>query len=113
MLKIVCRSGVPAFTGLRIPRRVRGGCPYDPGGGVRIMDVVRRADGPVMVKQVCGDLGTSLEPARSRAMRAKLNRLTERDWLRKLADGKFTSALRVSGGEPSANPSTPTVWLCM
>ncbi|WP_329059248.1 BlaI/MecI/CopY family transcriptional regulator [Streptomyces sp. NBC_01453] len=54
----------------------------------RIMDVVRRADTPVMVKQVCGELEMSKEPARS-----KLNRLAERGWLRKLADGKFTTTL--------------------
>ncbi|MEV0371059.1 hypothetical protein AB0I10_14685 [Streptomyces sp. NPDC050636] len=59
----------------------------------RIMDVMRRADTPVMVKQVCGELGISTEPARSEAMRAKLNRLAERGWLRKLADGKFTTTL--------------------
>ncbi|WP_199923759.1 hypothetical protein [Streptomyces cellulosae] len=59
----------------------------------RIMDVVRRAEGPVMVKQVCGELGISLEPARSEALRSKLNRLAERGWLRKLADGTFTTTL--------------------
>ncbi|MFD7185365.1 winged-helix domain-containing protein [Streptomyces sp. NPDC059904] len=59
----------------------------------RIMDVVRRADTPVMVKQVCGELRMSKEPARSEAMRSKLNRLAERGWLRKLADGKFTTTL--------------------
>ncbi|TPQ21259.1 hypothetical protein [Streptomyces sporangiiformans] len=57
----------------------------------RIMDVVRRADAPVMVKQVCAELGISTKPARSEAMRAKLNRLAERGWLRKLTDGKFTT----------------------
>jgi hypothetical protein len=50
--------------------------------------VVRRADEPVMVKQVCGELGISLEPARSEALRSELNRLAERGWLRKPADGK-------------------------
>lgn len=59
----------------------------------RIMDVVRRAEGPVMVRQVCAGLGMSTEPARSEALRAKLNRLAERGWLRKLADGKFTTTL--------------------
>ncbi|MFE2738382.1 hypothetical protein [Streptomyces sp. NPDC059349] len=59
----------------------------------RIMDVVRRADTPVMVKQVCGELRMSKEPARSAAMRSKLNQLAERGWLRKLADGKFTTTL--------------------
>jgi hypothetical protein len=37
-----------------------------------------------MVKQVCAELGMSTEPARSEAMRSKLNRLAERGWLRKL-----------------------------
>ncbi|MFF6815967.1 hypothetical protein ACFZAG_39970 [Streptomyces sp. NPDC012403] len=59
---------------LAVPPRERG---MDeavlPADYQRITDVVRRADGPVMVKQVCGELGISLEPARSEAMRAKLN----------------------------------------
>lgn len=59
----------------------------------RITDVVRRADGPVMVKQVCRELEMSTELARSEAMRSKLNRLAERGWLRKLPDRKFTAAL--------------------
>lgn len=55
------------------------------------MDVVRRAEGPVMVQQVCAELGMSTEPARLGALRAKLNRVAERGWLRKPADGKFTT----------------------
>lgn len=47
------------------------------------MDVVRRADTPVMVKQVCAGLQMFTESARSEAMRSKLNRLAERGWLRK------------------------------
>jgi len=46
-----------------------------------------------MVKQVCGELGISLEPARSEAMRSNLNRLAERGRLRKPAGGKFTTTL--------------------
>ena len=64
-----------------------------PEGYQRIMGVVRRALAPVMVKQVCSELGVSSEPARSEAMRAKLNRLAERGRLRKLGDGKFTTTL--------------------
>jgi hypothetical protein len=79
---------------LLVPQRERG---MDevvlPEDYQRIMDVVRRADTPVMVKQVCGELGMSTEPARSEAMRSKLNRLAERGWLRKLADGKFATTL--------------------
>ncbi|MFJ9589599.1 hypothetical protein [Streptomyces acidicola] len=63
-----------------------------PAGYQRIMDVVRQAHAPVMVKEVCGELG-SLEPARSEAMHSKLNRLAGWGWLRKLADGKFTTTL--------------------
>ncbi|WP_437006076.1 hypothetical protein [Streptomyces sp. enrichment culture] len=79
---------------LLVPQRERGVFEAVlPEDYQRIMDVVRRADAPVMAKQVCGELGISLEPARSEAMRAKLNQLAERGWLRKLADGRFTSAL--------------------
>ncbi|MGX4694742.1 hypothetical protein [Streptomyces sp. JNUCC 63] len=68
---------------LLVPQRERG---MDeamlPADYQRIMGVVRRADGPVMVKQVCAELGMSSEPARSEALHAKLNRLAERGWLR-------------------------------
>ncbi|MFD8963655.1 hypothetical protein ACFV0C_01430 [Streptomyces sp. NPDC059568] len=67
--------------------------PVLPADYQRITDVVRRADGPVTVKQVCGELGIYLEPARSEAMCSKLNRPAERGWLRKPADGKFTTTL--------------------
>lgn len=79
---------------LLVPQRERG---MDeaalPADYQQIMDVVRRAEGPVMVKQVCAELGIPLEPARSEALRAKLKRLSERGWLRKLGDGKFTTGL--------------------
>ncbi|MER5757200.1 hypothetical protein [Streptomyces sp. NPDC002088] len=65
-----------------------------PGNYQRIMEVVRWADTPVTVKQVCGEPGMSTEPARAEALRSKLNRLAERGWLRKPADGKFTTTLR-------------------
>jgi len=79
---------------LLVPRHERGMSEAMlPTDYQRIMDVVRRADGPVMVKQVCAELGMSFEPARAEALRAKLNRLAERGWLRKLADGKFITTL--------------------
>ncbi|MEU1599228.1 hypothetical protein ABZ468_42120 [Streptomyces sp. NPDC005708] len=37
----------------------------------RIMDMVRRAQAPVTVKQICAGMGMSTEPARSEAMRAR------------------------------------------
>ncbi|MQY36985.1 hypothetical protein SRB17_49870 [Streptomyces sp. RB17] len=48
----------------------------------RTIDVMRGADTPIMVKQVCGELGMSIEPARAKALRAKLNRPADRGWLR-------------------------------
>ncbi|MFI2207884.1 hypothetical protein ACH47Z_46125 [Streptomyces sp. NPDC020192] len=44
----------------------------------RIIDVVRRTDTPIMVKQVCGELKMSTNPARAEALRATLNRLADR-----------------------------------
>jgi hypothetical protein len=57
----------------------------------QIIDVVRRAKGPVTVKQVCAELGIPLEPARSEALRAKLKRLAQRGRLSKRPDGKSTA----------------------
>ncbi|MGW9029998.1 hypothetical protein ACWGQ5_39035 [Streptomyces sp. NPDC055722] len=37
----------------------------------RILDVVRRAQAPVTVKQICAGTGMPTEPARSEAMRAR------------------------------------------
>ncbi|MGI5133382.1 MULTISPECIES: hypothetical protein [unclassified Streptomyces] len=37
----------------------------------RIMDVVRRAQAPVTVEQICAGMGLSTERARSEAMRAR------------------------------------------
>ncbi|MBC2902094.1 hypothetical protein [Streptomyces cupreus] len=77
---------------LLVPQRERG---VDqvvlPEDYRRIMDVARRAEGPVMVKQVCAEPGIPLEPARSEALRAKLERLSERGRLCKRPDGKFTT----------------------
>ncbi|MCL7494773.1 hypothetical protein M8I34_25715 [Streptomyces sp. MCA2] len=79
---------------LLVPQRERGADEAVlPADYQRIMKVVRQADGPVMVKQVCDGLGISTERARAEAMRSQLNRLAERGWLRKLADGKFTTTL--------------------
>ncbi|MFG2661718.1 hypothetical protein [Streptomyces sp. NPDC048425] len=66
---------------LLVPQRERGtdeaALPKD---YQQVMDAVRRANGPAMVKQVCRVLGLSTEPARSEARRSKLNRLAERGW---------------------------------
>ncbi|WP_179499958.1 hypothetical protein [Streptomyces sp. WZ.A104] len=58
----------------------------------RILSAVRQAAGPVMAREV-GDMlavdvrvKSKLEP-----LRGKLVRLTDRGWLRKLPDGRFTT----------------------
>jgi hypothetical protein len=59
----------------------------------RILTIVHDAAGPVTVKEVGGVLGLAvgvrgkLEP-----LRGKRNKLADRGWLRKLADGRFTIA---------------------
>ncbi|MEV0185164.1 hypothetical protein AB0I54_38670 [Streptomyces sp. NPDC050625] len=85
---------VAGRTVLLVPQRERGmDEAVRPADHQRIMDVARRADTPVMIKQVCAELGMSTEPARSETLRSKLNRPAERAWLRKPADGKFTTTL--------------------
>ena len=60
----------------------------------RILTVVRKAGGPVMVRQVGEELGLDtgvrgkLEP-----LRGKLSKLADRGWLHKRPDGKFASRL--------------------
>ncbi|MFE6176256.1 hypothetical protein [Streptomyces sp. NPDC056464] len=64
------------------------------GSGPGELITARRAELEVLVlAEVFGELGTSLEPARSEAMRSKLNRLAQRGLLRKLAGGQFTTTL--------------------
>ncbi|WP_344031518.1 hypothetical protein [Streptomyces luteireticuli] len=54
-----------------------------PPGYQRILVAVRQAAGPVMAQMRAG-----LEP-----LRAKLVRLVDRGWLRRLPDGRFTTRL--------------------
>ncbi|WP_258564025.1 hypothetical protein [Streptomyces himalayensis] len=54
---------------LLVPQRERGTDEAIlPEDYQRIMEVVRRADRPVMVKQVCAELGMSCDPARAEAL---------------------------------------------
>lgn len=63
-----------------------------PGDYRRILSIVRAADGPVQVKAVGEELGLEvavrgkLEP-----LRAKMTKLSDRGWLHKRPDGKFTA----------------------
>jgi hypothetical protein len=60
----------------------------------RILTIVHKAGGPVTVRQTGAELGLDtatrgkLEP-----LRGKLNKLTDRGWLRKLPDGRFSVRL--------------------
>jgi hypothetical protein len=79
---------------LLIPVRAAGVGPDAlPPDYQRIMTIVAEAGGPVTVRAVGEVLGLpvgvrgKLEPLRS-----KTNRLADRGWLRKLADGRFATA---------------------
>ena len=59
----------------------------------RILAIVRDAAGPVKVRQVGEVLGLPVEQrGKLEPLRAKLTKLADRGWLRKLADGRFTIA---------------------
>lgn len=60
----------------------------------RILAVVRQADGPVMTRQVGETLGVDVSVrSKLEPLRGKLVRLTDRGWLRKMPDGRFTTRL--------------------
>ena len=59
----------------------------------RILAIVREAAGPVKVKEVGGRLGLPVElRGKLEPLRGKMNKLADRGWLRKLADGRFAIA---------------------
>jgi len=79
---------------LLIPTRAAGVGPDAlPSDYQRLLTIVRDAAGPVTVKEVGGVLGL-LVGVRGKLgpLRGKLNKLADRGWLRKLADGRFTVA---------------------
>ncbi|MFE0519119.1 hypothetical protein [Streptomyces sp. NPDC058954] len=63
-----------------------------PGDYLKILAIVREADGPVQVRAVGERLGLDtsvhgkLEP-----LRAKMTKLAARGWLHKRGDGRFTA----------------------
>ncbi len=60
----------------------------------RILAAVRQAAGPVMARQVGEMLGMDISAkSKPEPLRAKLLRLTDRGWLRKQPDGRFTTRL--------------------
>jgi len=59
----------------------------------RILAIVRGGAGPVKVKEVGVVLGLPIkERGKLEPLRGKLNKLADRGWLRKLADGRFLVA---------------------
>jgi hypothetical protein len=79
---------------LLIPVRAGGAGPdVLPADYQRIFTVVREAAGPVKVKEVGAALGLPVQVrGRLEPLRGKLNKLADRGWLRKLADGRFAIA---------------------
>ncbi len=79
---------------LLIPVRVGGIGPGAlPADYQRLLVIVREAAGPVKVKEVGAVLGLPVaERGKLEPLRGKLNKLADRGWLRKLADGRFTVA---------------------
>ncbi|MDQ1005715.1 DNA-binding GntR family transcriptional regulator [Streptomyces sp. V4I23] len=57
----------------------------------RILTVARKAGGPVSVRQVGEELGLEVTvKGKLEPLRGKLRKLSDRGWLRKRPDGKFT-----------------------
>jgi len=79
---------------LLIPTRVAGIGPEAlPDDYQRIMAIVRDAAGPVAVKEVGSVLGLPVEVrGKLEPLRAKMYKLADRGWLRKLGDGRFAIA---------------------
>ncbi|MFF4021149.1 hypothetical protein [Streptomyces sp. NPDC001843] len=62
-----------------------------PGDYRRMLQIVRAAGGPVMVKDVGAELGIDVVvPGRLEPLRGKLSKLAARGWLHKLPNGTFT-----------------------
>ncbi|WP_405783563.1 hypothetical protein [Streptomyces sp. NBC_00859] len=60
----------------------------------RILSIVRQAGGPVTARQVGETLGVAVSvKSKLEPLRGKLIRLTDRSWLRKQPDGRFTTRL--------------------
>jgi hypothetical protein len=80
---------------LLIPARAVGiGHDALPPDYQRILTIVRDAAGPVTVRQVGEVLGLPVEVrGKLEPLRGKLNKLADRGWLRKLADGRFAIAV--------------------
>ena len=79
---------------LLIPTRVAGIGPESlPEDYQRIMAIVAEAAGPVAVKEVGLVLGLPVDVrGKLEPLRAKMYKLADRGWLRKLGDGRFAIA---------------------
>ncbi|UQA91397.1 hypothetical protein [Streptomyces halobius] len=81
VLKVPHRSEVPDASAL-------------PADYQRMLEIVKAAGGPVMVKDVGAELGIEVAmPGRLEPLRGKLSKLAGRSWLHKVPNGTFTSRL--------------------
>ncbi|MGS2646706.1 hypothetical protein [Streptosporangium sp. LJ11] len=71
-----------------------------------LLTTVRTADGPVICKAICERLGPPVEPGQVEGVRAELNRLAERGWLRKTPGGAFAAA-PTKPGAARCRPALP------
>ncbi|MER7674364.1 hypothetical protein ABTY61_38705 [Kitasatospora sp. NPDC096128] len=63
-----------------------------PGDYLRILSIVRAADGPVQVRAVGEELGLEVSMrGKLEPLRAKMTKLADRGWLHKRPDGRFTA----------------------
>ncbi|GAA3522592.1 hypothetical protein FHR32_008731 [Streptosporangium album] len=83
-------ASVPVPGGLLIPHRHHAaGTDELPADYQALLAAVRAADGPLICKAICAQLSLSTESGQVEGVRAKLNRLAERGWLRKTPSGAF------------------------
>ncbi len=78
---------------LKVPHRSEvAGASALPGDYQRMLQIVKEAGGPVMVKEVGAELGIDASaPGRLEPLRGKLSKLAGRGWLHKLPNGTFTA----------------------
>lgn len=84
------RVAEPSAAGLLIPHRHQAHDVHDPPADYQaLLAAVHTAGGPTICKAICERLGLSVESGQVEGVRAKLNRLAERGWLRKTPSGAF------------------------
>lgn len=83
------RVAEPSAAGLLIPHRHQAHDVHDLPADYQALLAAVRTAGPTICKAICERLGLSAESGQVEGVRAKLNRLAERGWLRKTPSGAF------------------------